>query len=251
MTAAGGGGRTGFARRSAKSAGAPYSLAVVLRAKPPSLLPEHLASPLPNLPALAMAAHCIFLTASDRSRSFEFRAAPRASSAHAHNAARNVAKGTIMLRGLSRALVVCPALCRAISGHPNRALCGACSAVCRPPWPVRIPVSGNVGFAGATLSPVRTRLCSSSVRKLSSTERIKVVLRDYGTVAVVFHTAISLASLGTCYLVVDRSEVMPSLFLSHTHTHTCMLHFSLRTCTPRTHPPPPPPPPPHTHISVE
>lgn len=45
---------------------------------------------------------------------------------------------------------------------------------------------------------------SSSVRALYSTDRIKVILKEYGTVAVVFHTVISLCSLGSCYLVVSR-----------------------------------------------
>ena len=32
---------------------------------------------------------------------------------------------------------------------------------------------------------------------------VRRVLREYGTVAVVFHTVMSLASLGTCYTVVN------------------------------------------------
>ena len=34
------------------------------------------------------------------------------------------------------------------------------------------------------------------------TGRLKVILREYGIVAVVFHTVISFASLGTCYMIV-------------------------------------------------
>lgn len=45
---------------------------------------------------------------------------------------------------------------------------------------------------------------SSPTHKPSSTQRIKVVLKEYGGVAVVFHTVMSLASLGTCYLIVSR-----------------------------------------------
>lgn len=36
------------------------------------------------------------------------------------------------------------------------------------------------------------------------TDRIKVVLKEYGPVALIFHTVISLMSLGTCYLLVDK-----------------------------------------------
>ena len=43
--------------------------------------------------------------------------------------------------------------------------------------------------------------------KQSSTARVKVVIKEYGGVAVVFHTVISLCSLGTCYLIVSRSEL--------------------------------------------
>lgn len=32
---------------------------------------------------------------------------------------------------------------------------------------------------------------------------VRRVLREYGTVAVVFHTVMSLASLGTCYTIVN------------------------------------------------
>lgn len=43
-----------------------------------------------------------------------------------------------------------------------------------------------------------------SPKKQSYTERIKVVLKEYGPVAVVFHTVIALFSLGTCYILVSR-----------------------------------------------
>ena len=45
---------------------------------------------------------------------------------------------------------------------------------------------------------------SGSAARLSNTERIKVLVKEYGTVAVVFHTIISLFSLGTCYLLVSK-----------------------------------------------
>ena len=45
---------------------------------------------------------------------------------------------------------------------------------------------------------------SGSAPRLSNTERIKVLVKEYGTVAVVFHTIMSLFSLGTCYLLVSK-----------------------------------------------
>lgn len=54
-----------------------------------------------------------------------------------------------------------------------------------------------------TLAVVHVRYYSSPPQKQSSTQRIKVVLREYGVVAVVFHTVMSLTSLGTCYLIVS------------------------------------------------
>ena len=38
----------------------------------------------------------------------------------------------------------------------------------------------------------------------SSTQRIKVVLREYGTVAVVFHISMSLCVLSVCYILVSK-----------------------------------------------
>ena len=38
----------------------------------------------------------------------------------------------------------------------------------------------------------------------SSTERIKIILREYGTVAFVFHISMSLCTLGTCYILVSK-----------------------------------------------
>ena len=34
------------------------------------------------------------------------------------------------------------------------------------------------------------------------TGRLKIIIREYGVVAIVFHTIISFASLGTCYMIV-------------------------------------------------
>ena len=41
-------------------------------------------------------------------------------------------------------------------------------------------------------------------KKLSNTEKVKIVVREYGTVAIIFHTCISLFSLGSCYLAVSK-----------------------------------------------
>ena len=38
----------------------------------------------------------------------------------------------------------------------------------------------------------------------SYTERVKVIMKEYGGVGVAFHTVISLFSLGTCYSLVSR-----------------------------------------------
>lgn len=54
---------------------------------------------------------------------------------------------------------------------------------------------GKVVSAGGATS-------SSTRKRVGYTERVKVVVKEYGTVAIVFHTVISLASLGSCYLVV-------------------------------------------------
>ena len=41
-------------------------------------------------------------------------------------------------------------------------------------------------------------------KALSRTQRLRQVIRDYGSVAIVFHTSVSMFSLGTCYLLVSR-----------------------------------------------
>ena len=40
--------------------------------------------------------------------------------------------------------------------------------------------------------------------KLSTKDRLKVLVRDYGSTVIVFHTTISLTSLGLSYLLVSR-----------------------------------------------
>ena len=47
---------------------------------------------------------------------------------------------------------------------------------------------------------------------------VRCVLREYGTVAVVFHTVMSLGSLGTCYTIVN-------MWVWTTHT-SCQVRFS-------------------------
>ena len=38
----------------------------------------------------------------------------------------------------------------------------------------------------------------------SYTDKVKVIMKEYGAVGVIFHTVISLFSLGTCYFLVSR-----------------------------------------------
>ena len=42
-----------------------------------------------------------------------------------------------------------------------------------------------------------------SSKKLSNKEKMKILVRDYGATAVIFHVSISLTSLGLCYLLVS------------------------------------------------
>lgn len=45
----------------------------------------------------------------------------------------------------------------------------------------------------------------TSPKKVQSyTGRIKVILKEYGSVGVIFHTVVSLFSLGTCYFLVSK-----------------------------------------------
>ena len=57
-------------------------------------------------------------------------------------------------------------------------------------------------------SRVNVRTISSTgipvSKSLSYTEKIKVILKEYGTVGFVFHMGMSLMSVGTCYLLVDK-----------------------------------------------
>ena len=44
----------------------------------------------------------------------------------------------------------------------------------------------------------------NSAKAQSSTQRIKVILKEYGTVAFVFHISMSLCTLSVCYLLVSK-----------------------------------------------
>ena len=70
--------------------------------------------------------------------------------------------------------------------------------VVRPRFQPRVRYSNEASGGGSGGS------AATPMKALSSTGRIKVILREYGSVAVVFHTAMSLFSLGSCYLVVTR-----------------------------------------------
>lgn len=74
---------------------------------------------------------------------------------------------------------------------------------------------GKVGNTGGVVS-------SSAGKRVGYVERVKVVIKEYGTVAVVFHTVISLASLGSCYLVV-KTLACSSFFINQTHLYYCLL----------------------------
>lgn len=45
---------------------------------------------------------------------------------------------------------------------------------------------------------------AASDKALSSVERIKIILKEYGTVAFVFHISMSLCTLGVCYFLVSK-----------------------------------------------
>ena len=44
----------------------------------------------------------------------------------------------------------------------------------------------------------------SNNKPKSNIDKIRMILKEYGTVGVVFHTCISLTSLGTCYVLVSK-----------------------------------------------
>lgn len=115
----------------------------------------------------------------------------------------NAAQRTILATG--RCTAAANAMARQI-----RALHITCHTVCgrqalQPLSPLPLHLACSRTCPG-TLSVVQTHCYSSPAPRYSNTERIKVVLKEYGSVAIVFHTVMSLCSLGTCYLIVNRSE---------------------------------------------
>lgn len=112
----------------------------------------------------------------------------------------NAAQRTILATG--RCTAAANAMARQI-----RALHITCHTVCgrqalQPLSPLPLHLACSRTCPG-TLSVVQTHCYSSPAPRYSNTERIKVVLKEYGSVAIVFHTVMSLCSLGTCYLIVN------------------------------------------------
>ena len=66
------------------------------------------------------------------------------------------------------------------------------------------PSSQDGGTEAGPSSSTASGESAASGKAASSTERIKVILREYGTVAFVFHISMSLCTLGTCYLLVSK-----------------------------------------------
>ena len=60
--------------------------------------------------------------------------------------------------------------------------------------------SSNSGGSSTTAAPES----GASDKALSSAQRVRIILREYGTVAVVFHLSMSLCTLGVCYLLVSK-----------------------------------------------
>lgn len=85
------------------------------------------------------------------------------------------------------------------------------------------PGEGDGGRVGSTAGAVS----SSAGKRVGYVERVKVVIKEYGTVAVVFHTVISLASLGSCYLVV-KTLACSSFSISQVHLHA-VISYLLRS----------------------
>lgn len=111
----------------------------------------------------------------------------------------------------------------------TRTLYSACSMSCKKQALQTTTSSVHLNSLRAcsdTQAVAQTRYYSSPPQKQSSTQRIKVVLKEYGGVAVVFHTVMSLTSLGTCYLIVSRSVFVPTVSFQFTPTsffHTVVL----------------------------
>lgn len=89
-------------------------------------------------------------------------------------------------------------------------------------------LQSHAGFITRELNYVRTvhtsviRQTENSIKddaahqeietKLTLRERLKIVVQEYGTTAVVFHVCISLSSLGLCYAAVKRLVLTHVLF---------------------------------------
>ena len=56
-----------------------------------------------------------------------------------------------------------------------------------------------------TPSPDTAKNQEENEKKLALKDRLKLVVAEYGTTAIVFHVTISLTSLGICYAAVKRS----------------------------------------------
>jgi hypothetical protein len=92
--------------------------------------------------------------------------------------------------------------------HSRRPYCGTLPIQFRIPT-LKVAVSSSRPGTGQIVHRIQQRAAYSpnpppAEPKRSYTQRIKVVLKEYGPVAVVFHTVISLISLGTCYFLVSR-----------------------------------------------
>lgn len=62
----------------------------------------------------------------------------------------------------------------------------------------------NASQPSSQNQPQPNKLESNTEKPKSSTERIKVILKEYGAVAFVFHISVSLCSVGTCYILVSK-----------------------------------------------
>ena len=62
-------------------------------------------------------------------------------------------------------------------------------------------------------------------KKLALKDRLKLVVAEYGTTAIVFHVTISLTSLGICYAAVKRLVNVQCFnakkFILYVHMHIC------------------------------
>ena len=64
--------------------------------------------------------------------------------------------------------------------------------------------SSKASNSSSISSSVSASQTTASNKALSSTERIKIILKEYGSVAFVFHISMSLCVLGVCYVLVSK-----------------------------------------------